>query len=84
MQSRTGHGHEHAFTSFYGRQAEGLTLRSRRGMIKAGFAGLAGLSLPTVLKAREEAAKSGKSLTRNKSVILLWMAGGPSHMGSQA
>lgn len=69
----------HAFTSFHGRKPEGLTLVGRRGMLKAGMAGLAGLSLPALLEARDAAAKSGRKM-RSKSVILLWMAGGPSHI----
>jgi hypothetical protein len=80
MQNRSGHGHQHAFTTFHGRTAEGLTLRSRRGMMKAGFAGIAGLTLPRLLQAREEASQTGKSPGKNKSVILLWLAGGPSHI----
>jgi hypothetical protein len=40
---------------------------------------MAGLSLPGLLAAKEEAAKSGKG-KRNKSVILIWMTGGPSHV----
>ena len=62
------------------REREGLTVLSRRSMLKAGCAGFAGLSLPNLLQAREEAAKNGQSMGRNKSVILLWMAGGPSHI----
>lgn len=69
----------HAFLDLHGRTREGLTLADRRGMLKAGFAGLAGLSLPTLLRQRAEAARNGKS-TRHRSVILLWMAGGPSHI----
>lgn len=53
---------------------------NRRGMLKAGLAGVAGLSLPELLKQRAIAAKSGQSVSSHKSVILLWMAGGPSHL----
>ena len=74
--------HAHAFTSFNAREHEGLTIVGRRGMMKAGVAGMAGLSLPNLLRAREDAA--GGRLDRkpgsSKSVILLWMAGGPSHI----
>ncbi len=52
----------------------------RRGMLKASLAGLAGLSLPELMKQRAVAAESGQSMGSNKSVILLWMAGGPSHI----
>lgn len=74
------HNHAHAFTGLNGRAREGLTLFSRRGMLKAGLAGMAGLSVPGLLRARAEAANAGRSVSGNKSVILLWMAGGPSHL----
>ena len=70
----------HAFTGFHPRVREGLTVRSRRGLLKAGLAGMAGLSLPDLLKIRAKAAATGNSVGSNKSVILLWMAGGPSHI----
>ncbi|HRX77843.1 MAG TPA: DUF1501 domain-containing protein, partial [Pirellulaceae bacterium] len=69
----------HAFVNFNARRSEGVSLVSRRGMIKTGLAGIAGLSLPDLLKHRAEAATAGKPM-RGKSVILLWMAGGPSHI----
>ena len=80
MHNRSAHGHHHAFTSFHARRAEGLTLLNRRGMMKAGFAGISGLTLPLLLRARGEAAAAGKPLAGKKSVILLWMAGGPSQI----
>lgn len=70
----------HAFESLNGRTREGLTVVDRRGMLKAGTAGLAGLSLPALLRARAEAASTGRKMRSAKSVILLWMAGGPSHI----
>ncbi len=73
------HG-DHAFTGLRGRQREGLVMRDRRGMLKAGLAGLAGLSLPGLLRQRAEAAAGGREMGTGKSVILLWMAGGPSHL----
>ena len=69
----------HAFETFNGRTREGLTLTDRRGMLKAGLAGIAGLSLPELLKAQAKANGGAKS---GKSVILLWMAGGPSQIDS--
>lgn len=53
---------------------------NRRGMLKAGLAGIGGLSLPALLKARAEAAQAGRTMVSGKSVILLWMAGGPSQI----
>lgn len=49
-------------------------------MLKAGLAGMAGLSLPGLLRLRAESVGQGRSMGRNKSVILLWMTGGPSHI----
>ena len=69
----------HAFGGWYPREREGLALVDRRGMLKAGLAGLAGLSLPELLALRAQAAAEGTPISR-KSVILLWMAGGPSHI----
>ena len=49
-------------------------------MLKASLAGLAGLTLPGLLQVRGEAVKNGRPIRGSKSVILLWMAGGPSHI----
>lgn len=62
----------HAFTHFLPPANEGLLL-GRRNLFKVSLAGLAGLGLPTLLRASPGTAKK-------KSVILLWMAGGPSHI----
>jgi uncharacterized protein (DUF1501 family) len=48
----------------------------RRGFVKAGALGMAGLSLSQVLKA-ESAADPAKT-SKEKSVIILWQRGGPS------
>lgn len=45
---------------------------TRRGFLRLGSLGLAGLSLPNLLRAREKPPV--------KSVILYWLAGGPSHL----
>jgi hypothetical protein len=76
------HSHHvgHSFGSFQGRTREGLYLESRRSMLKTGLAGVAGLSLPGLLQAKAEAAATGRSGPSGKSLILLWMAGGPSHI----
>lgn len=76
----TGHVHQHAFRGLYPRVLEGLAQADRRGMLKASFAGLAGLSLPHLLQARSSAAESGRPRKTGQSVILLWLAGGPSHI----
>ena len=66
------HSHSHAFGFLNARTREGLTF-SRRGLLKAGLTGFGGLTLPNLLQARE-------SRSSPKSVILLWMAGGPSQI----
>jgi hypothetical protein len=70
----------HAFGSFQGRTREGLYLQNRRGMLKTGLAGIGGLSLAQLLQTQQSRAASGMRSSRGKSVILLWMAGGPSQI----
>jgi hypothetical protein len=72
-----GHRHSHAFASFNALEREGLVLLSRRNMLKASLAGMAGLSLPGLLRHQARAGATGRG---GKSVILLWMTGGPSHI----
>jgi hypothetical protein len=48
-------------------------------MLKASVAGLGGLSLASLLEARR-AAHGERRAPSQRSVILLWMAGGPSHI----
>lgn len=84
MSSPTPHSHgrNHAFGFLNGREREGLTVRTRRSLLKASLAGLAGLTLPDLLRWRADAAAAGTggALRKSKSVILLWMTGGPSHI----
>lgn len=74
------HSHAHAFGSLNPLVREGLVACSRRNFLKAGIAGMAGLSFPALLQQRAVAAESGRSVPSSKSVILLWMTGGPSHI----
>jgi hypothetical protein len=74
------HVHPHAFASFNPRLREGLTLHSRRNFLKASLAGIGGLTFPNLLRHQAQAAAAGQPSPRGKSVILLWMAGGPSHI----
>jgi hypothetical protein len=67
------HTHPHAFGFLNAARRDGLLL-SRRNVLKAGLAGFGGLTLPALLQARESNRASPKS------VILLWMAGGPSQI----
>ncbi len=52
---------------------------SRRSFLKAGFLGLAGLTLADVLRLRAEQSTRGES-TKDTSIILIWKGGGPSHI----
>src|SRR5262249_38484772 len=49
---------------------------SRRSFLQIGVAGMAALGLPELMRAR---AESGTS-TKDTSVILIWLDGGPGHM----
>jgi hypothetical protein len=55
-----------------GRYCDGF---SRRSFLHLGVAGMASVGLPQLLHARETSAA-----TKNTSVILMWLDGGPSHM----
>ena len=58
------------------RQCNGL---SRRSFMQVGSLAVGGLTLPNLLR-HEALAKDGGSKPRRKSVILIWAAGGPSHI----
>lgn len=53
-----------------------IRIGSRRWFLQTGLTGMAGLSLPSLLRARAHAADSSSK----KSVILFWLSGGPSHI----
>jgi hypothetical protein len=73
------HEHPHSFGSFHPSTREGLLI-GRRNLFKLGFAGLAGLTLPELCRQRATAAPGSRTRANRKSVILLWMAGGPSQI----
>jgi hypothetical protein len=52
---------------------------SRRSFLRAGTLGVgaAGLNLSSLLRIRAEAASSGRSIPSDRSVILIWLDGGP-------
>jgi hypothetical protein len=54
-----------------------IRVGSRRWFLQTGLAGLAGVSLPDVLRQRSQAAGSSP---RKTAVILFWLSGGPSHI----
>ena len=75
------HSANHAFSSLHPRVREGVTVTGRRSLLKAGLAGMAGLTLPGLLEAREQSLTgTRKASPREKSVILIWMTGGPSQI----
>ena len=49
----------HAFNSFNPKVEEGLVMRTRRNMLKASVAGIAGLSVPGLLRAADNAVSKG-------------------------
>ncbi len=51
---------------------------SRRSFLQVGSLALGGMTLPGLLRLRQAGAQS--SAGRKKSVILIWQAGGPSHI----
>jgi hypothetical protein len=71
-----GHGPQHAFGFMQPRAREGLVVHGRRSVLKTGLAGLGALSLPALMRLRAE----GQLKRSGKSVILLWMTGGPSQI----
>jgi Protein of unknown function (DUF1501) len=52
---------------------------SRRDFLRVGTLGLGALSLPGLLRARDQAIRTG-SASRQTSVVWLWLAGGPSQI----
>jgi uncharacterized protein (DUF1501 family) len=55
-----------------------IRVGSRRWFLQTGLAGLAGLSLPDLLRYRAQGA--GRGADSRKAVILLWLSGGPSQL----
>jgi hypothetical protein len=58
------------------RSCDGVT---RRGFLRVGFLGMAGLSLPDHLRLKARAADQGQP-TRDTAVIQVYLGGGPSHI----
>lgn len=56
------------------------SLASRRDVLRIGALGLGGLSLPAWLAAQANAAPSAKDYVYDRSIVLLFLCGGPSHI----
>jgi hypothetical protein len=56
-----------------------IRVGSRRWFLQTGLAGVAGLSMPQLLRSEAAAREQGPARDR-KSVILFWLSGGPSHL----
>lgn len=52
---------------------------TRRGFLQTGLAGLAGVSMPSLLHQQALAASAGQARSKT-NVILFWLSGGPSHI----
>jgi hypothetical protein len=52
---------------------------SRRDFVQIGLAGMGSLGLPQILKAKEQSSQAGMA-SKDTSVILIWLDGGPGHM----
>lgn len=59
---------------------DGLEVFSRRNFLKASTTGMAGVSVPFLLQSDARALAAGHLSRPKKSVILLWMTGGPSQI----
>lgn len=85
MQQLSSHAKQHSQASQHGglrsagMPSDLVQLGSRRWFLQTGIAGLAGMSVPALLQARDKATVSG-SPARRTSVILFWLSGGPSHL----
>lgn len=55
-----------------------IRVGSRRWFLQMGLAGMTGLSLPNLLRCRAEGI--AKTAASRKSVILIWLSGGPSQL----
>ena len=78
-QSQPGnHDLEHGGALLQPPASDLIRVGSRRWFLQTGIAGLAGLSLPDLLRCQAQGAAS--SGADRKAVILIWLSGGPSHL----
>lgn len=72
------HRRQHGAAIFQPPARDLIRVGSRRWFLQTGIAGLAGLSLPDLLRYRAEGRTTGSS--NRKAVILIWLSGGPSQL----
>jgi uncharacterized protein (DUF1501 family) len=72
------HSQEHADARLQPPASDLIRVGSRRWFLQTGLAGLAGLSLPGLLRCRAEGASRDDA--ERKAVILIWLSGGPSQL----
>src|SRR5438876_10553393 len=80
--SHPTHGADHAAASSHNplqpSASDLIRIGSRRWFLQTGLAGIAGLTLPGLLRCRAEG--SARADASHKAVILIWLSGGPSHI----
>jgi uncharacterized protein (DUF1501 family) len=69
-------------TLFTGNCGQDCGGQSRRDFLQAGALGLGGLTLPWLLRTKALAAGSDADFVRDKAVVLIFLAGGMSHIES--
>src|SRR6476469_7244803 len=78
----TGHDAQHANAtrraSLQPPASDLIRVGSRRWFLQTGLAGVAGLSLPDLLRRRAQGAAAARADC--KAVILIWLSGGPSQL----
>ena len=62
-----------------GRSSKNCEGASRRDFLRVGALGMGAMTLPTLMKARANAAAQGQQV-KDTSVIWLWLSGGPTHV----
>jgi hypothetical protein len=72
------HNLEHGSALLQPPGADLIRVGSRRWFLQTGIGGLAGLSLPGLLRCRAEGRAAGAA--SRKAVILIWLSGGPSQL----
>lgn len=53
---------------------------TRREILRAGGLALGGLTLPQLLRAEDRAKQAGSAATGRKSILMIYLAGGPPHL----